>query len=235
LGKDRVTNGELRAKARKQWNDLMGANGIKKRRAAARAVSNERYVERRRAVITAAAKVFKENGLAATSIDDIAKATGLDRASLYYYVGNKRELFDEVVLDVIANNVEMAEEIRNSSRPTEGKIQELFERLLRSYTDYYPHMHVFMQEDLSRISGHAGSSDVLELQRRFDRALIAIIQEGIDNNVLRKDLSPRLVAFGLIGMVNWTHRWFHPDGPVGSDEIARTFSMVAIDGLRKRD
>ena len=213
----------------------MSGNGIKKRRAAARAVSNDRYVERRRAVITAAAKVFKENGLAASSIDDIAKATGLDRASLYYYVGNKRELFEEVVLDVIGKNVEMAEEIRSSSQTTEAKIQELFERLLRSYTDYYPHMHVFMQEDISRIGSQGGSTTVLELQRRFDRALIAIIQEGIDNDVLRKDLSPRLVAFGLIGMVNWTHRWFHPDGPVSSDEIARTFSMVAIDGPRKRN
>jgi TetR/AcrR family transcriptional regulator, cholesterol catabolism regulator len=36
-------------------------------------------------------------------------------------------------------------------------------------------------------------------------------------------------------MVNWTHGWFHPDGPVGPDEIARAFSAVAIDGLRTRN
>jgi TetR/AcrR family transcriptional regulator, cholesterol catabolism regulator len=208
--------------------------GIQKRRAAALAGGKDRYNKRRQDVIAAAAAVFKENGLAATSIDDIAKATGLDRASLYYYVGNKRELFDVVVLDVIAKNVELAEEIRKSSRKTEEKIRELVTELLRSYAKYYPHMHVFMQEDPARLRERGGSVDVLELQRRFDRALIGIIQEGIDKGVLRGDLSPRLVAFGLIGMVNWTHRWFHPDGPVGSDEIARTFSVMAIEGLRKR-
>jgi AcrR family transcriptional regulator len=209
--------------------------GIQKRRAAARAGGKERYNKRRQDVIAAAAAVFKENGLAGTSIDDIAKATGLDRASLYYYVGNKRELFDVVVLEVIAKNVEAAEEIRNSPRKTEDKIRDLMVRLLRSYAEHYPHMHVFVQEDIARMGDRGGSSTyVLELQRRFDRALIEIIQEGIKTGVLREDLSPRLVAFGLIGMVNWTHRWFHPDGPVGPDEIARTFSAVAIDGLRKR-
>lgn len=208
--------------------------GIKKRRAAARAGGNERYVKRREAVLAAAATVFKQNGFAATSIDDIAKASGLDRASLYYYAGNKQELFNEVVLEVIASNVELAEEIRDRDAPTEEKIADLFRNLLQSYRDNYPHMHVFIQEDPAKIKVRSGSNDFAELQRRFDRALIAIIQEGVDNGVVRDDLSTRLVAFGLIGMVNWTHRWFHPDGPVGPDEVSSTFSKLAIDGLRKR-
>lgn len=208
--------------------------GIKKRRAAARVGGNERYAKRREEILAAAANVFKENGFAGTSIDDIAKATGLDRASLYYYAGNKQELFNEVVFGVIAENVKMAEDVCDSSADTEEKIENLFRNLLQSYRDTYPHMHVFIQEDPARIKGRSGSEDFVELQRRFDRALIAIIQEGVDKGVVRDDLSTRLVAFGLIGMVNWTHRWFHPDGPVGPDEISRTFSRLAIDGLRKR-
>lgn len=213
----------------------MSDSGIGKRRAAARADSSERYLNRRRAVVRAAAKVFKENGLAKSSIDDIAKAAGLDRATLYYYVGSKAELFEEVVLEVLQKNVEMAEEIRDSSRPTDEKIEDLFGRLLQSYSDYYPHMQVFLQEDASKMASRDGSIDVMELQRRFDRALVSIVQEGIDNDVLRADVSPRLAAFGLIGMINWTHRWFHPDGPVGPDEVAKAFSVVAVEGLRKRD
>lgn len=209
--------------------------GIKKRRADARAGGNDRYMKRREEVIAAAAKVFKDNGLAATSIDDIAKATGLDRASLYYYVGNKQELFEEVVIGVIAHNVEMAELIRNSSDGTEDKLRALFEGLLKSYRDNYPHVHVFIQEDLSRMGSRKSSSNIEELQRRFDRALIAIIQEGVQKQVFRDDLSPRLAAFGLIGMINWTHRWFHPDGPLSAEEVARTFASLAIDGLRRRN
>lgn len=205
------------------------------RRVSARAGSSERYLNRRRALVKAAAKVFKENGLANTSIDDVAKVVGVDRATLYYYVGSKRELFEEVVLEALVANVEMAEEIRDSSRSTEAKLTELFDGLLRSYSVYYPHMYVFLQEDTSRMEAKQGSPDVVEMQRRFDRALIAIIQEGIVSGVLRSDVPPRLAAYGLIGMVNWTHRWFHPDGPVGPDEVSRAFSTIAIEGLRKRD
>lgn len=211
----------------------MSNSGIGKRRAAARADGSTRYMKRRHAIVKAAAKVFNENGLAETSVDDIAKAAGVDRATLYYYVGSKNELFEEVVVDVLAKNVEMAEQIRDSSQSTDAKIQSLFEKLLQSYADYYPHMYVLLKEDASRLGSLGGPNDVRELQRRFDRALVAILQEGMDNNVLRNDVSPRLAAFGLIGMVNWTHRWFHPDGPIGPDEVARAFSLIAIDGLRK--
>lgn len=213
----------------------MTNSGIGKRRAAARADSSERYQKRRHAVVEAAAKVFRENGLAQTSIDDIAKAAGLDRATLYYYVGSKGELFEEVVLDVLVKNVEMAEQIRDSREPAAHRIEELFSRLLESYAAYYPHMYVFLQEDASRMESRNGSIDVMELQRRFDRALMTIIQQGVEDKEFRADLSPRLAAFGLIGMVNWTHRWFDPDGPVGPDEVARTFATLAIEGLRRRD
>jgi AcrR family transcriptional regulator len=210
-------------------------NGIKKRRTAARKVSNARYMKRRLAVVAAAAYVFKENGLAATSIDDIAKATGLNRASLYYYVGNKHELFAEVVIDVVKHNVEMSERIRDSGVAVEEKIATLFEELLKSYADNYPHMHVFMQEDLSQLGANSRAADFLDLQRRFDRALIAIVEEGMQQGVLRSDLPARLVVFGLIGMLNWTHRWFHPDGPVSCADVARTFAQLAIEGMRKRN
>jgi len=211
----------------------MAASGIAKRRAAARAEGSKHYVERRRALIKAAATVFKERGLADTSIDDIAKAAGVDRASLYYYVASKRELFEEVVQDALVSNIEMAERIREKDAPADEKLTELLNGLLTSYAEYYPHLYVFVQEDASRIAGRSdGGADIADLQRRFDRALISIIQEGMEAGVFRSDIPPRLAAYGIIGMANWTHRWFNPDGPVGPEEVGRAFSALAIDGLR---
>lgn len=211
----------------------MAASGIAKRRAAARAEGSPRYLERRRAVIKAAAKIFKERGLADTSIDDIAQAAGIYRASLYYYVESKEELFEEVVLDALVSNIEMAEAIRDGDGAPDDKLSELLHRLLQSYADYYPHLYVFLQEDTSRMGARRGSAvDIVDLQRRFDRALIAIVQEGMRAGTFRTDVPPRLAAYGIIGMANWTHRWFHPDGPVGPDEVAKAFATMAVDGLR---
>jgi AcrR family transcriptional regulator len=216
----------------------MASSEIAKRRAAAKSEASKHYLARRRELVKAAASVFREKGLAGTSLDDVAKVAGVDRASLYYYVGSKKELFEEVVLDAIVANVEMAERIRDEEGSPPEKLQRLMERLLASYGEYYPHLYVFLQEDTARLDGgrtaRRDGIDIVELHRRFDKAIISIIQEGAEQGAFRDDLSPRLAAYGIIGMANWTHRWFHPDGPVGADEVGRAFALLAIEGLRAR-
>jgi AcrR family transcriptional regulator len=204
----------------------METSGIAKRRAAAKAYTSKQYAERRKAIVAAAADVFKAKGFKATSVDDIARVAGVDRASLYYYVGSKRELFDEVVLDAVQKNIELAEQIRDGGGTAIEKLRALVEGVLQTYVAFYPQLYVFIQES-------AGIEDkaVIELQRRFDRALITIIEEGRAAGELRTDISPRLAAYGLVGMLNWTHRWFDPDGPVGAAEVAHAFSTITIEGL----
>ena len=38
-----------------------------------------------------------------------------------------------------------------------------------------------------------------------------------------RDLPPRLVVFGLLGMCNWLHKWYRPDGKRSAAEIADVF------------
>ena len=72
-------------------------SGIARRRAAAREEANPSYLERRAEIVRAAARVFKAKGLQGANLGDIAVESGADRASLYYYVGSKEELFHEAV------------------------------------------------------------------------------------------------------------------------------------------
>ena len=43
---------------------------------------------------------------------------------------------------------------------------------------------------------------------------------------------PKLLAFALFGAVNWIPRWFNPEGPATSQEIADYFAKFLIEGLR---
>lgn len=212
----------------------MATSGISRRRAAAKIEATEQYAARRQELIRAAASAFKAQGLSNTSVDDVARAAGVDRASLYYYFGTKKELFDAVVLDALISNIEIAERIRSGDdRPIE-KLGQLIKRLMISYAECYPELYVYVQEDpaqLRKTSKLHGGLDVLELERRFDRALIDIVQQGIDAGEFRTDVSPRVAAFGIIGMVNWSHRWFRPDGPVSAADVGEMFAKLACDGL----
>jgi hypothetical protein len=49
-----------------------------------------------------------------------------------------------------------------------------------------------------------------------------VVREGVEAGLLR-DLPPRLVVFGLLGMCNWLHKWYRPDGKRSPGEIADVF------------
>lgn len=214
----------------------MASSGIGKRRQAAKSEGGTHYRKRRQELIQAAARTFRAKGLSATSLDDVAKEAGVDRATLYYYVGNKSELFEEVVLGAVVANVEMAEKIRDGDELPTAKLERLISEVLASYAEYYPHLYVFLQEDAETlgVGKRKDGVEIAELQRRFDRAIVEIIEQGVESGAFRSDLPARLAAYGIVGMVNWTHRWFNPDGPVGAREVGKAFASMAIAGLRKQ-
>ncbi|WCT14496.1 TetR/AcrR family transcriptional regulator [Mucilaginibacter jinjuensis] len=77
-------------------------------------------------ILTAAKHLFQVYGLAKVTMDDVAKAIGKGRSSLYYYYKNKDEIFDAVF------NVEMHEMLTamemaaNQAKTVEEKINAFF-------------------------------------------------------------------------------------------------------------
>jgi AcrR family transcriptional regulator len=51
----------------------------------------------RKSIVDAAQKLFQQFGLAKTTMEDIAKAIGKGKSSLYYYFATKEQIFDAVV------------------------------------------------------------------------------------------------------------------------------------------
>jgi AcrR family transcriptional regulator len=214
----------------------MPPSQISRRRAAAKQDSSNRYTERRASLIDAAARIFSQKGFRAAGLDEIAAAAGLDRASLYYYVSSKRELFYEVVHDAVEANVIKAESIRDSAAEPPDKLRELIVELMTSYAAHYPYLYVFIQEDIDKVAtvrSKAGRK-LNELIHRFDATVATVIEQGTEAGAFRSDIPARISAFGLIGMINWTHRWFTPKGSMSGREVGEAFATLMGDALRPR-
>lgn len=210
------------------------SSGIGKRRTAALGEGREAYQERRREIIEAAAQVFKKNGFQGSSIADVAAQLGMDRATLYYYIGSKNELFDEVVTEAVEANVAQAEQIRDSDAPAPEKLRTLIESLMGSYAAHYPFLYVFIQENLSQVPPKRAewAREMRSYNRRYESAMVDVIQQGFDAGTLRETGPAWLVAYGIIGMVAWTNRWFDPaKTPADATTIGRTFADMTLGGL----
>ncbi len=210
-------------------------SGIGRRRAAAQGEGRTAYTERRQEIITAAARLFKTRGFRGTSIGQIAKALGTDRATLYYYIGSKEELFDEVVSDEVRANVARAQAIRDGEGTAPDKLYRLVTELMDSYAASYPFLYVFIQENLSHVSERRSewSQEMRRLNKTYEDCVVAIIETGVAEGTIRPVAEPWVLAYGLIGMVGWTNRWFNPEkSPVDAATIGRAYADVLLDGLR---
>ena len=106
---------------------------------------------------------------------------------------------------------------------------------MRSYGGNYPLLYVYVRENLSHVESDRTewSQHMRTVNRRYDDAIIAVMQEGIDDGSIRPIASARVLAFGVLGMINWTNRWFVPDrSPDTADEIGMAYAEMVVAGLR---
>jgi AcrR family transcriptional regulator len=206
----------------------------RRRRVAKQSESNAEYQAKRRELIRAAAAVFQEKGYEAATLNDIAERVGADRASLYYYVEGKEELFHEAVLGGVTANLEEVDRIVALDAAPEEKLRLIAKRLLTSYEEHYPHMFVYIQEDMRKVASEdtQWAKDMRRQTRRFETITIKLIQQAIAEGRFRDDVRPEIAANALFGMINWTHRWFQPGKKLSAQELADAFWAIFSDGMR---
>lgn len=208
-------------------------SNIGRRRATALKQDAETYTRRRQEIIEAAAQLFKKNGYAHTSLNDVAEALDSDRATIYYYVASKKELLHEVVRDVVAETAKEALEIRRRSAPAPVKLKELIVALMRAYATNFPYQYVYIQEGIA-VNSH-GDAHLFKLGQQYERCLVDIIAEGLADGSFSSASEPKIIAYGILGSLNWTHRWFNPAGRLTSDQVAETFAELFLRGLAPRE
>ena len=212
---------------------------IARRRAAAAAGadSNPAYQERLDVIRRAAGKVFHEKGFRGTKLNDIAAEAGVDRASLYYYVKSKDELFRDVVSTAVEANIAAAREVVARDVGAAEKLTQMIEALMLSFERTYPYMYVFVQEDVAKLASDAGGDEAwLATVEQWGTEYFGIIRntisEGIADGSFSTTLPPGVAANCIIGMLNYSHLWFRPDGMMNAEEIGTGISRLLMGGLQ---
>lgn len=210
------------------------ASGIGKRRSAARQDSSATYRVKRKEIAEAAIRVFNRMGFQRSSITAVADELGVDRASLYYYIDSKEALFDEVVRTVVERNLDLVKRIQASELSPRRKLRDLIIALMSSYGEHYPLFYIYIRENLSHVSDERSewSRTMRDLNQQTTDAVIAIIEEGYADKSFRNIGSARVVAYGVFGLVGWTHRWFRPEhSDVSAEEIGKIYAEMVLAGI----
>ncbi len=209
-------------------------SNIGRRRASAKLDSGPAYEARRAEIMAAAATVFLAKGYSATSFKDIAEALDLDRATLYYYFASKQELMQTATVAAFAGYAGAAEDIARGDGSPRDKVERIFllniESMARS--DYH-YVSIFLQEDVIKLMSGDTREWVRTIdarRRRYEAAVTSIFEEGLATGAFHSDVAPAMFTKALIGMGNWTLRWFRPTGTQSAQQLAAQLTQIIVHG-----
>ena len=123
---------------------------------------------RREAILEAAYKAFALYGYRRTSMEEIARGTGLSRASLYHQFANKEEIFRALVESVHASALDSAEAALERQAPLAERLEDALVARVGRLLDVVsesPHGEEIVDES-SRTCGDL----VLASSERFQKA-----------------------------------------------------------------
>lgn len=148
---------------------------------------------RREEILNAAQKTFFEKGLQSATMDEIAEAAELSKGTLYLYYSSKEDLYLAVMMrgfDVLRGM--MVETISKCSSTIET-IWELAKTYLdfsKTHTNYFRMFHFFQNPSLHRQVSDEMMAQCNNRTGQLWNVVVEVFQKGIDEGVLRSDLSP---------------------------------------------
>jgi hypothetical protein len=73
---------------------------------------------------------------------------------------------------------------------------------------------------------------LLPSYRRIDESVRAMIERGIVDGSISRDVDPKIAAFALFGAVHWLPSWYDASGELNSREVADRLFAIFQSGLK---
>ena len=179
-------------------------------------------------ILKSAAAAFRRLGYHGASVEQIAAALAMKKGNLYYYFRNKEDILFACHQYSLDRLLGLLEEVERSGLGAEHKLRRLIVSFVHTILDELHGTALFL--DLEALSP-AHLKAVIVRRDQFDRGVRKVLEEGMSEGTFGRG-DPKLLAFALLGAVNWIPRWFSPEGPASSQEIADYFATFLIEGLR---
>ena len=180
-----------------------------------------------------AAELIAERGLDGTKIDDIAEATGIPKATLYYHLEGKNAVLEFLLtdlLEMIAGAVGLAMSSADDART----------RLKAAVTAQLGVMleHPFLCRSLVGDLGRATRLPDLAVALRaaFFEPIEQLLADGVADGSLRPAADPSIAATSIFGAITVAGLSATVDGPTRepareADRLSAAISDLILDGI----
>jgi len=185
------------------------------------------YDAQREAIVVCAARLFATQGYSATSMNQVAAAAGLSKATLYHYYRDKDALLLNIAEAHVSKLKALVAEVLLLRLAPAARLRELIRRVVAEYADAQ-HAHRVLTEDVKFLAP-ADRQRIVGIERDVVAGFAQIV------GALRPELKAAALAkpmtMLLFGMINWLFTWVRPGGALDHAALAPMVADLFLGGL----
>jgi AcrR family transcriptional regulator len=179
-------------------------------------------------ILRQAAAVFCARGYHQASVRDIARATGVSLAGLYYYFSSKEHLLYLIQRHAFKTMLESARATLEPLNDPEERLRTFIHLHLQFFLEHPNEMKVLTHEEEWLEAERR--REVHALKRAYYKLCFSQV-EALKEARKPKGLNTRLAALSLFGMMNWIYTWYKPGRDPDAPGCARQMSEIFLHGL----
>ncbi|RKI85057.1 TetR/AcrR family transcriptional regulator [bacterium 0.1xD8-71] len=156
-------------------------------------------------IVSAASTLFLEKGIFSTSMDDIAKAAGYSKATLYVYFENKEEIVGILVL----NSMKKLYDYISSALIQQETTRARYDLICRGLVEYQEEFPFYFKMVLDKININFEDHNYLpeeqetyQVGEEINKKIKDFLLSGMELGDLRSDLEIMPAIFNFWGMLS---------------------------------
>ncbi len=177
-----------------------------------------------------AQNLFRERGYTGTSMRDLAKAVGIEAASLYSHIPSKAYLLEEICFRLSRQFHLGIADINPKLNPID-KIKAAIHMHMDVIANNLDASAVFLHD--WRFLDDPKLQEFISKRRDYQKYFEEIVNEGIEKGVFT-DCEPKLFLNHMFSAMNWTYEWFRQDSGKTVSDLSDEIYNIFFKGILKR-
>ena len=185
------------------------------------------YGDQREMILAKAAHLFAHGGYPGTSMNQVAEATGLSKATLYHYFRDKYSLLLDITEGHVSRLEGLVADVNAHKLSPEERMRSLIARIMAEYAGAQD-AHRVLTSDVRFLEAD-DRQRVLDKERRVVQGFADAIAAWRPEQ--RKAALSKPLTMLLFGMINWMFTWMRPEGALSHEAMAPIVADLFFGGV----
>ena len=181
-------------------------------------------------ILDAAAQIFRKKGFHGASMEDLAAAVNLRKASLYHHVASKQDILLALLERALGMLTEHIAGLAGQETPADAKLRLMMRAYLSALSEN-PDLSAVLLFEHRSLDKKAHARHVPQ-RDKFEALWRGVVEEGMREGIFDCPDSG-LAVRALMGMMNWTLTWYRPGGGKTIESIADEYADLIFNGMLK--